>query len=362
MAWAYTNNPAGRYCTDIGYILSEILYAINERQHMMGVTISTWGAYGSYPAHNAFAGQKRTVAHSMIDAARAAFVASLPSGESNIINKTATAHTTHEMRATNAAWTACGNLATLYNAAMGAGTTWQTADLTGKPVAELTVALEELMKCVELLNYWEWKDRDFGLAGNDWHYIFDAGPEADTDDIHAAAIANGIGSGSYHAGWEQWVYAEVNYTGVAYTDYVNQLRTFKFTKAPTSAPYPTVNEFRIAYDIIDVGGNATDDLDWELRTISNAEYVTTAWAGDGTLRDSVTFNAATTGAYLTYATPGWIVDGTNFWLRMDQGTTNPFPADPGNDRLTYAFEGAGFPLAATGCFRIRQSYNGWTYN
>jgi hypothetical protein len=359
MAWTYTNSPSGRYATDCGLIMSEILTAINERQHMMGKAETAWTDVGANPAQNAFAGKPASSLRVAISEARAAFTEK--GGSLEDLNIIVNDSTNYLVKSTDASWNEYNDLATLYNVAMGSGTTWEKDPATGN-VRTDTNMYEELMKCVEAIANWHVYPSLAGLVV-DRNGIEDAGPEADTDDIHDAAVASGVSS-SVLAGVSEWVFAVVDENNVTgnYEDYANRFVVHKINKPPSSSPFPTVDQFRIEYDVLDTVGlnSATDDLDWKLRTISAAEYSGPAWSGDGTLRDSQTFSSTTSGSFLTYTSPAWIADGSPIYLRYDGGTSNPFPVDPGNDRSTYIWVPTD-EIGDSTSFRLRHSYTGWTY-
>ena len=347
MAWAYTNNPAGRYRTDIGEILCETAYAINEREHFMGRIETEWlGGLGSYPATTDLDGVNPASFRTLIAEMRGVIELKL------ILSNP----TNYDIYSCDASWNHY-TFATLYAEAMGAGVTWETAtvDLAGHNPVDARL-YEEMMKCVELIVRWEVNSYVRPGAGYDETdgYVItqDSASEATTGAAFADALADGLGPDA-----NLKLYHRVSYRAIGdeYYNYEALGMVSKIHKPPTSVPYPTVNQARIQYRVADnLGPAATDDLDWSFRTITAAQFANPTWATQGTERDSDTFTGIEASPqYKTYATPAWCGDGIVYW-RFQPDTACPFPADPNESRSTWWWYIEGV--------RIRQSYTGWTYN
>jgi len=339
MAWAYTNNPVGRYRTDIGRILCEIANATNEREHFIGKTETVWtGGLGSYPAVTDLDNKNPTSFRTLIAQIRGVIDTDLisynPLGNINSV------------KPCDASWNVYATFADLYAVAMGAGTTWAiaTANLAGANPVDATL-YEEMMKCLELIVRWKVRQtmgykRDIDSGTN---------LRATTTLLYDIAVAAGPDD-PITCSYEVSDQCGMNPGGL-YEDWLGTFYLLEHDKPPAGAPYPTINFLDINYDIEAAAGGEYD-LDWYLRTISAAEYAAPAWAGDGTERDNILFTTAANNQTETYGAPAWLGNGTQY-LRMDAGTANPFPADPGGYVSTWRFN--------LDDITTRQSYAGWTY-
>ena len=355
MAWFKTNNPktGGGILTDNGRILAEILYAINQRQHMFGRAITVWAAWdkdgvpqtvGSYPAVTCFKGIKCTELRLWIEAARSAI-------ETELLSYTST---DVKIYACDSSWNHY-TFADLYNEAMGSGTDW--ADTLQGLDVDKTRPYEEMMKCLELIKRWEVEHPvTLGAQVIGCAVVEVTSTHDTTGGIMAAAVADGVVSYPLLAGA---VLSNVDYgVGDKYDEYHGFFTVFKGETFPNSSPYPDNVSLTLGYKY----WLWHDDLDWKLRSISAAEFTSPSWSGDGTQRDSKTFPGAdgeagfgveVSGQSELYLSPVWASNGI-FYLRWDGGTSNPFVADPNESRDT-----AKFQLTSATTRQIKNT--GWTY-
>jgi len=362
MAWYKTNNPAtgGGKITDGGRILCEIAYAINEREHMMGRTETEWlGGLGSYPAVTDLNGHTVTSTRALIEQMR------------DTIQNKLIQYTVHNVTiwACDASWNRYGSFATLYNTAMGAGLRWATDPITGHRVNDGAI-LEEMMKCVEIINNWVVRPitgkrpfEDVAQQGD----ISDAGPYGSTQTILNAAVAGGVTVTPIVAPAGNYIglLAHVHYTPDTYINFASRFGVYKlFVPYPSGDYAPDSVELVIPYDIGQQDGFtiAADyvPLNWYLRTISAAEYTTPPWVSAGTVRDTAVFDWLDPAGTFTYNDPDWLVANSINYFRFDMGTGNPFPLDPNQGKATPVWiASAGTPPYY---IRLRYDFSGWKYN
>ena len=343
MAWIYGNNPVGQSIVKAWFILPQIAYAINEREDLMGQTPTewAWNGIGSFPTWANFAGQSVVSYRPLIEEMRTAI-------EDNLV--TYTLPTGSTVYACDASWDQYASFALLYNAAMGAGFTWSVADLTNTRCDDAT-HLEELMKVLDLLVRWEVRP-----APAKQGMYEDAGPEATSNAIQAAAIATGPTITTPAAGVTRGLQAEVSKLGANYIDWWQwAFHVWKF-EAPYAAAgrVPDSVDLRIGYGIGSVAN--VEDCPWYLRTITLAEYNNPTWTSAGIMRDSQTFQLADVGYDVkTYNDPAWITPRAINYIRMDMGTTNPLDPGPGGTvqfalrDVTYSWRG----------MTLRYTFSGW---
>jgi hypothetical protein len=354
MAWLRTNNPAtgGGDIEDGGRILCEIAYAINERQHIMGITETEWEVndLGSYPAVTDLNGKN------VRDSNRRLLIAELRLAISaGLIYKTGN----YDIYATNSSWTKYGTFAALYADAMGGGSTWETSfvDLEGHDVDDARV-FEEMMKCLEKLCYW---DVDTKLDGEKYmniveHWYRPDGGFDTVQEIYEEAVSNGINhsSGFFRISrsvlWGFWTMDDwpVDLKYEAYASGGGLLRV----SLQGSSPYPDIDQLVLTYDVLELGSGARVDLDWYIREISAAQYASPSIEPQGTLEESGTETGVATDETITFNSPDF-GQGEALHLRFDSGAGRYFPNDPLASLTTWNWD-----LTAA---NVRQSYTDWTY-
>jgi len=343
MAWAFGNNPAGRYRTDIGEILCEIAHRTNEVEHMMGRTETEWlGGLGSYPGVHDLDGINPATVRTLIAEIRGVI-------DTDLLQYTASGSTVY---ACDASW----NVYTwpaLYLAAMGAGATWETAtaNLAGHNPIDARL-YEEMMKCLELLV--RWVTQSYETKHHTIEKVCAPPGYATTGAIFTAAVLNGI---TTVAATER-VHSVVEYDGGSdtYCLYRGRCLTCKsHFLGPSTNPFPSSKTFRILYSVEDPDPGNSIDLNWYLRTISAAEWAAPAWASTGTQRDNRIFRVAETDV-LEYVDPAWVTTGEFNYFRMDNHWINPFVADPNATKRTFRF---GRPPGPA--LQLRFANTVWTY-
>ena len=237
MAWFSGNDPTGARLSAMGRVMSEILYSINELEIVMGYTATAWTDVGAFPAVNAFDGKRLSEMGPWIIEARALFdTAPVVAAKSVLANIKASGTNYYALDGGLTRWT----FANIYNAAMGVGVDWVTADidLVDLPLAN-PVAFEELLKICEEFENFEYSTVVPGLSAvsdldsEEFNSLETGIAEATTDDAFAEMVAAFPGGGALTEHWRVFYNAGPD-TYSAYAGFPPSIR-IKTSEAPSKA-------------------------------------------------------------------------------------------------------------------------------
>lgn len=339
---------------------SELLYAINEKEHYMGYTTeTTWpDGVAARPLPTDLVGLPRHTILDSVQTARSRLDTQLLENESAPPPNTTFVYQPLKEFST---WTPYLTFAELFNDALGAGTDWTTAtaDLDELGQGDITNITEMLSVTTQL------KDFRYAntLAEGREYQIFEftaPGPgHPTTDAIFAQALANGV---SFRGlGTSLWAFVTYD---AGLDDYLNLFSSFTcFFVEPDAAtnPVATTADGAMLLQVGDPGGpfGAKKDLTFFIRDSNATEFAAAVWTPDEA--GSVISTAVTGVIFLTYtdtidALASIAFDGSKTYFRHDSGQTNPFDADPNANQTVWLWD--QFGLSG---FHIRYRTTNWTF-